>query len=500
MNLKRTFTLFILVMVLSGQGHSQEFDGYCLYNAINDRTTYLIDSEGDIAYTWNCNTGGNYAVALKENGNLVRGGVYSANIIRGAAVGGIVQEYDPDGEVVWEFVYSTDTTVMHHDITLMPNGNVLITAWDLKSRQELEKRGYTNNSNFRYATHFVEVAQNGTSGEIVWEWHIWDHLIQDVDTTLDNYGVIADNPQLLDINVTTSGRSRDGDWFHVNGVDYDPRIDQITFSSRYLSEIFIIDHSTTTEEAASHTGGNSGMGGDLLYRWGNPGNYDTPGPRPISAACHDARFIDNNGGPNDGFIQVFNNSGDSGSSTVDAIETPRNGYVYDKTPGQPYDPTQPSWRHECLDNASGQSASDRLPNGNTFVCLSRQYLYEVDSSDNIVWQYAANTSKAFRYTCDHPGIIRLLNNPCGISTAVDETPAIDIRVGPNPTTGQVNISCEDYTVTVRRVDVFDLEGKKVASHDHTNMVDLSMLPEGTYLTHITFSNVPPVNRLITLVR
>ena len=51
-------------------------------------------------------------------------------------------------------------------------------------------------------------------------------------------------------------------------------LDQIVLSNHNLSEIWIIDHSTTTLEAASHSGGNSGKGGDLLYRWGNPQAYD----------------------------------------------------------------------------------------------------------------------------------------------------------------------------------------------------------------------------------
>ena len=139
------------------------------------------------------------------------------------------------------------------------------------------------------AYSFIEVAHDGSSGgEIVWEWHIWDHLIQDYDPSKNNYGSIAEHPELIDVNMIEvagggpggggpggGGRpgGAGGDWFHVNGVDYNAELDQIAFSSRHTSEIYIIDHSTTTEEAAGHTGGNSGMGGDIMYRWGNPSNY-----------------------------------------------------------------------------------------------------------------------------------------------------------------------------------------------------------------------------------
>ena len=104
----------------------------------------------------------------------------------------------------------------------------------------------------------MEIAQNGSGGQIVWEWHIWDHLIQDHDSSKDNFGVISNHPELIDINMisATGGGPpgmNSGDWFHINGIDYNADLDQIAFSSRHASEVYIIDHSTTTSEAATHS-------------------------------------------------------------------------------------------------------------------------------------------------------------------------------------------------------------------------------------------------------
>ena len=63
-------------------------------------------------------------------------------------------------------------------------------------------------------------------------------------------------------------------------------------SARWFNEVWIIDHSTSTEEAASHVGGKHGKGGDLIYRWGNPYAYFAGLPSDqVFFGQHDARWI-----------------------------------------------------------------------------------------------------------------------------------------------------------------------------------------------------------------
>jgi len=196
----------------------------------------------------------------------------------------------------------------------------------------------------------IEVQPLGSGGNIVWEWHAWDHLIQDYDSSKANYGVIADHPELLDVNCGSGGFGGwGGDWMHVNGTSYNPELDQIVFSSHYLKQFYVIDHSTTTQEAAGHTGGRYGKGGDILYRWGCPQNYYRgTSADQVFYTVHNSYWVPA-GLPGAGNIIAFNNGGgrpDGSYSSIEEVVPFSNGNGNNiLNPGEAYGPDNPAWRY-----------------------------------------------------------------------------------------------------------------------------------------------------------
>lgn len=387
------------------------FNGYTLFNLAMGKTTYLIDMSGNAVHTWSLDKG--YTPYLLENGNLYRPSEDPSPQINGAAATGIIKEIDWNGNVVWQYEYSSSTYRMHHDIEPMPNGNVLLIAWEIKTAAETSAAGRSDGKEL-WPDHIVEVEPTGpNTGDIVWEWHIWDHLIQDVDPSKPNYGVVADHPELFDINLGMLGPGG-GDWQHMNAVSYNPDLDQITMSSHTMSEIYVIDHSTTTAEAAGHTGGLRGKGGDFLYRWGNAANYDTPG-NYVCDVVHASWWVPK-GLPGEGNILLFDNDDSAGASTICELELPLDSTDnYTRPPSAPFGPSQPNWTYAASGFFSNHLGSNqRLPNGNTFIAESTSgYLFEVTSTGQKVWEYQHPGSPlpqipaAWRYAPDYPGLKRL---------------------------------------------------------------------------------------------
>ncbi len=405
---------------------SLSYSGYTLFAPIMSTTTYLIDHYGRVVHTWPSNYPPGMLAYLLDDGTLLRPGRLGG--AGGAA--GKIQMIDWDGAVTWDFNYNDDQALQHHDVEAMPNGNILLLAWEFKTAQEAIDAGRIPDSLLDaelWPEHVVEVQPTGFStGDIVWEWHLWDHLIQDYDSTKDNYGVVANHPELVDINYMEGGQD---DWIHANSIDYNPDLDQIVISCRQFSEIWVIDHSTKTAEAAGHSGGNAGMGGDIIYRWGNPRAYragDTTDQQLFQQ--HDAHWIPP-GHPGEGNILIFNNGTDIGYSSVDEIVTPvtPDGRYPVPLPGNPHGPDAPVWRYlsEPVTDffAIFISGAKRMPNGNTLICSGpRGHLFEVTTDSQIVWEYVNPITasgpltqgdpvvgnlifQSSRYAANHPGLM-----------------------------------------------------------------------------------------------
>ncbi len=366
------------------------FEGYTLFAPMLGTTAYLIDHYGRLVNTWEAEFRPGASVYLLENGHLL----WSVRLETSDIGGSHVIEFDWDGNVVWEWRDVDPSYFQHHDIQPMPNGNVLILARDFSTAAEAFSAGRDTALLFDdtlWSEMVIEVEPSADSGgTIVWEWYLWDHLVQDFDPTKDNYGVVAEHRELMDINYA------DGftDWVHANSVAYSAELDQIIISCRTIDEFWVIDHSTTTAEAASHSGGNSGQGGDFLYRWGNPQVYGAgdASDRTLDKQ-HDAQWIAP-GLPGAGHILVFNNGSERGYSSIDQINTPvrPNGTYPPLDSGQAHGPERAFWTY--VDTPPDSffayfiSGTQRLPNGNTLICAGPSGEFREATPDGeIVWRY-----------------------------------------------------------------------------------------------------------------
>jgi hypothetical protein len=412
--------IFLVLMQLvsfhgeAGASADTPSDGYNLFAPMGSKTTYLMDNNGNTPHSWSSDYRPGLAVYLLKDGTLLRTANMGDTTFNAGGAGGGVERFGWSGSKEWQFEYSSDQYRLHHDIEVLPNGNVLMIAWEMKTEAEAIAAGLNPGllAGELWPDHVIEVAPTGTSGgSIVWEWHTWDHLVQDYDASKGNYGSVGDHPELIDLNFASTSNA---DWTHINAIDYNAELDQILLSVHGFSEIWVIDHSTTTSQAAGHSGGNSGKGGDLLYRWGNPQAYDSGGAGDQQLFVqHDAEWIDA-GLPGEGNILIFNNGqgrSDGNYSSVDEITLPLNSDgSYALAAGSAYGPAAPTWQYTATPAtdfyAQNISGAQRLPNGNTLICQGPDGLFfEVTESGEKVWEYDYDGAvfRVERYSPDYDG-------------------------------------------------------------------------------------------------
>ena len=373
-------------------------DNYILVNDAGNNYVYLMAKNARVLHQWNLKGGdlGNDCFYLKDGRLLAMVESDDPKILLGG-YGGKVQLLQADGKELWSFVHSTEDYILHHDAELLPNGNILAMTWERYTAKEALARGYKLEVDL-FPDGLIEI--DPMTNEIVWEWRLWDHLVQEHDDTKSNYGIIANNPQLVDINYN---QREDGDISHANGIAYDEEKDVIYLSANFYSEVWVIDHSTTTVEAASHSGGQFDKGGDLIYRFGNPTAYKNLNGERLFHNNHYPNLLD---GVDYGKMLIFSNGAELLQSTVYELELPTSFIINPNSDNEP----AVLWSFTDKELYSPKvSGAEKLPNGNILITEGDYGIWEVSQNKEVVWKFNADGFfwRAYHYDKSAPEILSL---------------------------------------------------------------------------------------------
>ena len=436
---------------------SKAYYGYTLFGTRG--VTYLIDMEGHVVHTWNIGTNPRFT----DGGNLLD------------AVGGNPsnqnswKELDWNGNTVWQYTESRSNYHGHHDFAKIYNPKlgdstfIYIANKDLTSQQCLDAgcdpaNTYTN-------PQMDAIVEVDMQGNVIWEWWFFDHVVQDINSSKPTYGVIANTPGRIDLNLR--GNSVKSDWNHCNSLDYNEALDLIVINSVH-GEFYVIDHGNTfiPNDPDSSIALAASSAGDFKYRFGDPAKYDKGDPPSVNdnwekasaghkqlGGSHDIQWI-KPGLPGEGHFLVFNNAqnlfelsaqsyiveinphlNSSGTNTGGFVDPPTAGYTILNSPNgnlmkeKKNVSKQIVWTFSSKNNTSFYStigsSAQRLPNGNTLVCaMNDGHFFEVAPLDtSIVWEYTNPMTRdgikkikvdnyptyngvfrAYRYSSTHPAL------------------------------------------------------------------------------------------------
>ncbi len=362
----------------------------------------LIDMNGRTVRKWKLpderGTRGVSRAKLLPNGNLL--------VLKGSLMtdDGAVQEYDWDDNLVWEYVPEGQvphTTLLgpHHDVFRKENGNtLLICRHRVPGEYVKELDDPRLEENLLYEDVVLEV---GHDGAVVWEWYGYKHL----ELELNKQRVVAspDWPHGPYNNTAC-------DWMHLNTVqalppnrwhdDGDERFKpgNVMISSRSLDTVYLIEPES----------------GEVV--WSYSGDYCGG-----LSGQHEPHMIPP-GLPGEGNVLVF----DNGASPCEDLAHAARSFILEVNPVT----TEVEWvyRNGLNFHAPFTSSTQRLPNGNTFICESAgRRVFEVTPEGETVWEYVEGSSRSYRYAYEHCPETAALSRP----PEVPVTPPEDFRVEPD---------------------------------------------------------------------
>lgn len=490
------------------------YSGYTLFAFGNK--TYLINNCGQRINEWTSDYITMGTVYLLEDGSILRSGTTNNSDINFGGVSGRIEKFDWDGNLIWQFNYSDNTKRLHHDFFPLPNGNILALAVTKLTNQDAIDLGRDPNNliNNLYNEQIIEIQPQGfNGGEIVWQWNIKDHIIQDFDDTKPNFGIVSENPGKLNINFL-NGNSSLANWLHFNSIQYNESLKQIILSSRLMSEIYIIEHSVSSSVAESSTGGLYNAGGDFLYRWGNSNAYNVGAADDQKLfGQHHANWIPD-GYPEANKIMLFNNGAGRfpSVSEIFILDLPiTDEGIYTLEANTSFGPIAPDYNFNS-ENFYSQilSSAQMLPNGNILICDGDSgRFFEIDENDTLVWEYINPVSisailsqgeiptsnlvfRALKYGEDYPAFTGrnlipgnvIETNPeilpnCDTLSLLETYESVFITY-PNPTNKDVNIKS---IKPIKNLKLYNALGLIIETfHDDKGIkrIDVSNLSKGVY--------------------
>lgn len=422
----------------------QAFDGYTFVAPQVNTLGYVIDNEGRVIQQWDFGHR-TREMHLLDNGNVlvVRSAQHLMDyslLPKGYPPDGGFAEYTWNGELVWEYNFVDAERHQHHGIDILPNGNILAVVRQYYSIDDAIAMGLNPviaEEHFYGSRLFLPdtiMELDRATDDIIWIWDPFDHLIQEFDESLTNYGDVSEHPERIDINyqsyylkgITPHQAAGAADWTHTNMVNYNPALDQIVMSVHSFDELWIVDHNLTSEDAA-------GPAGDLMYRWGNPFTYGQGSlaeDRKLFVQ-HDVQWIDE-GLPGAGNILIYNNRNNLVTED-DIAEDEYSSVIEIRLPlleDGSYDWSADAeiiWQYDKDFYSHFISGVQRLPNGNTLITEGRAgRLIEVTAEGEVVWEFINPMTdegfasegdeinrglgirnaifRAHKYAADHPGL------------------------------------------------------------------------------------------------
>lgn len=333
---------------------TKTFDGFTVFSTVEGDSAYLANMMGDIVHTWNFIDPDSertmWYARMLDNGNLFA----VVQQLAGDAPpfifkGGVTMEVDWDGNVVWEL----EDPDQHHDAVLLPNGNLLVLRTEVVPDDFAARVPGGLETDPPGAPMWGDwVVERTLDGEVVWEWHAWEHL----------------EPDAYPLNPSDSR----GEWGHGNSIDQMPNGD-LLISFRNLNAVMIVQRPS----------------GDVVWQMGPP----------ALAQQHNAVPLDSS------TVMIFDNGAhrlDNGLTFSRVIDVDIDSLVVVR---EYSDSPQHNFFSPFI------SGAQRLPNNNTLITEGNfGRIFEVTDANEIVWEYVNpffhlnaflgennNTFRAYRY-------------------------------------------------------------------------------------------------------